>query len=694
MRARTIPGVARGVAAIGITSSLLLGLTSCHPPQKAQPVVASEPVGVDVGIDVSALDKQVAPCDDFYEYACGSWEKRTEIPADRSSWVRSFSTIDEKNYDTLKTILEQASLKPADAMEKQLGDFYASCMDEAKVEANAKIDLDELLKSVEAVKDIPSLAKEVAHEHLGVGAPLFGFGQQQDFKNASVVIGAADQGGIGLPDRDYYSKTDDKSKTIRTQYEAHVARMLELSGIPADKAKVQAQTVMKIETELAKNSMDRVERRDPAKLDHRIELKGLVKTAPKFPWALYLKEMGVPALTQINVLTPGFFAALSKQLGKTLIPEWRIYLRWQVVHAAAPLLGKAFVDENFNFYDKTLTGNEKLLPRWKRCVEHTDHLLGESLARSFVTKTFGADGKASTRTMVTQIEKAMEENLGKLPWMDDVTRKAAVAKLAAITNKIGYPDAWRDYSSVKITRDSFVANVQAGAEFENHRQLAKIGKPVNRGEWDMTPQTVNAYYNPSLNEMVFPAGILQPPFFNKAAADAVNYGAIGMVIGHELTHGFDDEGRKFDGKGNLVSWWTPATDAEFEKRAQCVVDQFNRYEVIDGQKINGKLTTGENLADLGGVKLAYRAYAGSRKPDQKSDMKSGFTDDQLFFLGFAQGWCSKRRPELERARLITDPHSTPKFRVNGPLSNFPEFAATFQCKPGAKMASQAPCVVW
>ena len=690
MSARTV----RGVAAIGISSSFLLGLIACHPPQKAQPVVASQPAPVDVGIDPTALDKAASPCDDFYEYACGSWQKRTEIPADRPSWTRSFSTIDEKNYDTLKAILEAAAAKPTEAMDKQLGDFYATCMDEAKVEANANIDLDELLKPIESVKDMPSLAKEVAHEHLGIGGPLFGFGQQQDFKDASIVIGAADQGGIGLPDRDYYLKTDEKSKTIRTQYEAHVAKMLELSGLPADKAKLQAQTVMKIETELAKSSMDRTERRDPKKLDHRIELKGLVKTAPKFPWAVYLKEMGVPSLTQINVLVPGFFAALSKQLGKALVPEWRIYLRWQVVHAAAPLLGKAFVDENFNFFDKTLSGNEKILPRWKRCVENTDHLLGEELARAFVAKTFGAEGKTSTLTMVGQIEKAMEENLGKLAWMDEATRKAAVAKLAAITNKIGYPDTWRDYSAVKVTRDSYLGNVQAGAQFENRRQLAKIGKPVNRGEWDMTPPTVNAYYNPALNEMVFPAGILQPPFFSRTAADAVNYGAIGMVIGHELTHGFDDEGRKFDGKGNLVEWWSPATNTEFEKRAQCVVDQFNGYEVIDGQKINGKLTTGENIADLGGIKLAYRAFVGSRKPDTKSDMVSGFSDDQLFFLGFAQGWCTKRRPELERARLITDPHSTPKYRVNGPLSNFPEFAAAFQCKPGDKMLSKAPCIVW
>jgi endothelin-converting enzyme/putative endopeptidase len=648
-------------------------------------------------LDLSAIDKSADPCQDFYQYACGNWVKRTEIPADRSSWGRSFSVIDEENQNVLKASLEEAAAtKTPDAMTKQLGDFYAACMDEGKIEKDAKIEVDDQLKHLDGVKDMNSLAKEVAREHLGLGAPLFTFGQQQDFKDSSLVIGSADQGGLGLPDRDYYLSDDDKAKALRAAYVEHVAKILALSGIAPEAAKAQAQIVLKIETDLAKASMSRVDRRQPEKLNHRIELKGLQKLMPRFPWALYLKEIGVPGLTQINVIAPDFFSALGKMLSRTIMPEWRIYLRWHILHAAAPLLSKAFVDENFAFYDKTLAGAQQILPRWKRCVTATDHMLGEELGQLFVKKTFGEEGKTVTKTMIQSIEKAMADNLAKLSWMDEPTRKAAMTKLAAITNKIGFPDVWRDYSTVKITRDSFLGNVEAAANFEAHRELNKIGKPVDHNEWEMSPPTVNAYYEPSRNEMVFPAGILQAPFYSKKAADAVNYGAIGMVMGHELTHGFDDEGRKFDGKGNLTNWWSKATNEEFEKRAQCVIDEYNGFEVLPGKHINGKLTTGENLADLGGIKLAYTAYEAARAAKGKPEPRpaGSFTDDQLFFLGTAQAWCSKRRPELEAQRLITDPHSTPKYRIQGPLSNIPEFAAAFQCKPGSKMVRQNACVVW
>ena len=670
------------------TSSLIIG---CHPQKST--TATPPPPAADVGIDEGIIDRQTAPCDDFYQYACGEWLKRTEIPADRATWVRSFSVIDEQNDTVKRAVLDEAAAKPTDPVMKQLGDFYATCLDEDKVEKNAKIDLDAQLKHLETVKDLGSLAREIAREHRGIGGPLFDFGVQQDAKDANLVIGAFDQGGLGLPDRDYYTADDEKSKALRDQYQAHVAKMIELSGVPAEQAKANAAVVMKIEMELAKASMTRVDRRVPEKTYHRIELKGLVKVAPRFPWALYLKELGAPTLTQLNVVSPEFFAAVSKHVGKFSIADWKAYLRWQIVHASAPMLSKAFVDENFAFYDKTLQGIDKILPRWKRCMNITELALGESLGKGFVQRTFGEEGKTQTRAILGAIEKAMEENLSKLPWMDDATRKAALEKLAAVANKVGYPDAWRDYSSMKVTRDSFVSNVEAGAEFEHRRQLAKIGKPVDRGEWLMTPPTVNAYYEPPKNEMVFPAGILQPPFFASKHAAAVNFGAIGMVMGHELTHGFDDEGRKYDAKGNLSMWWTPGTNKEFEKRAQCVIDQYNGYEVIDGQKINGKLTTGENIADLGGIKLAYRAFQATRKPGAGKPDK-GFSDEQLFFLGTAQAWCSKRRPEVERQRLIIDPHSTPKYRINGPLSNLPEFAAAFQCKPGSKMVRPDACVVW
>ncbi len=676
----------------GLALSLSFAALGCHPQK---PVTVAPAKTAETGIDEAALNRQAAPCDDFYEYACGGWIKRTEIPADQPSWMRSFSVIRDKNQQEMKQLLEAAAAaKAPEPVEKQLGDFYAACLDEDKVEKGSKAALDALLLPIESVKDLPTLAKEIARAHLGVGAPLFETGVQQDNKDATLMIGAVDQGGLGLPDREFYVADDERSKSIRTQYEAHIAKMLELSGVPADKAKIQAQIVMRIETDLAKASMSRTDRRDPEKTYHRIELKGLVKLAPKFPWAVYLKEMGVPTLSQLNVVAPDYFSAVGKQLTKTLIPEWRLYLRWQLVHAAAPLLGKAFVDENFAFNQKILNGVDKMQPRWKTCVELTDKLLGEALGQVFVKKTFGTEGKATTQQMVNAIEKAMEENLSKLSWMDDATRKAALTKLGTVTNKIGFPDAWRDYSSMKITRDSLIGNFTEGALFENRRQFAKLGKPVDRNEWLMTPPTVNAYYEPSKNEMCFPAGILQPPFYGRSAVDAVNYGAIGMVMGHELTHGFDDEGRKYDAKGNQVKWWTPATDAEFEKRAQCVVDQFSGYEVIDGKKINGKLTNGENIADLGGLKLAYRAYQATHKSAMKSAPEKGFTDEQLFFLGAAQAWCGKRRPELERQRLVTDPHSSPKFRINGPLSNLAEFAAAFQCKPGSKMVRKDACTVW
>ena len=652
-----------------------------------------------LGIDESAMNRTVDPCDDFYEYACGSWIKNTQIPADRPAWIRSFSEIDDRNLKKLNEILE--GLTKSGGAGTPYGDklsaFYGSCMDEAGVETAALPQLKEELRKVDAVKSIGELAKELAHLHLGVTNAMFGFSSQQDFKDATLVIGGLDQGGIGLPDRDYYLKEEPNFKMLREKYLAHIAKMLELSGESTADAKTHADTVMKIEHALAEASMSRVDRRDPKKLYHRLDLDGILKETPKFPWKSYFAAMGIPLVKQINVAVPGFFKALNNALQKTPLTDWRTYLRWQVVHGAAPALSKAFVDENFAFYGKTLEGTDKLLPRWKRCVQATDHLLGEALARPFVRDTFGVEGKHETREMVMTVELNMLKNLTNLSWMDDATRLEALRKLGGIGNKIGYPDRWRNYDKLELKPGAYLTNIVRASEFESHRDLEKIGKPLDRSEWGMTPPTVNAYYDPSMNEMVFPAGILQPPFYTREGNDAANYGAVGMVMGHELTHGFDDEGRQFDAQGNLRDWWTPSVSKDFDHRAECVEKQYSSYTAVGDVHVNGKLTLGENIADLGGVKLAYTAFKGSHPVAPGIAVKAGkLTDDQIFFLGFAQGWCAKRRDEYSRKRAATDPHSPPEHRVNGPLSNLPEFARAFQCKAGKKMVRAAAdqCVVW
>jgi len=680
---------------------VVLVAAGCHQEaaKPAAPVANATPpeapaAPVETGLDETAIDQSVNPCDDFYEYACGNWLKKTEIPADKSAWGRGFSVIDERNETELHSILEAASKGQVQTQYgDKLGALYASCMDEAAIESSTPTELKQQLKRVDIVRDLKSLQNEVARMHLSIGNPMFDFSQQQDFKDATLVIAALDQGGLGLPDRDYYLSTTGKMPELKKGYQAHVEKMLTLAGEKPEQAKKDAETVLKIETQLAQASMSRVDRRDPNKIYHRIELAGIEKTAPKWNWKTYLKEMGVPEVTQINVTSPDFFAAFNKMLTSVPMADWKAYLRWHLVHNAAPALSKAFVDENFAFYGKTLSGTAELEPRWKRCTKAVDRLMGEALGKAFVEKTFGAEGKERTQKMVHEIEASMSADLDGLKWFDDATRKQAHEKLAAIANKIGYPEKWRNYDGLDVGPQSYLVNAMRAEEFETKRQLGKIGKPLDRTEWDMTPPTVNAYYNPSMNEMVFPAGILQPPFFNRAAVKPVNYGAIGMVMGHELTHGFDDEGRQFDAKGNLRDWWAGPVGKEFETRAQCVVDQVNGYVAGDDLHLNGKLVLGENIADLGGLKLAHAAYVTAR--GGKEPQKIGkWTDDQLFFLGAAQSWCTKRRPEMARMRVTTDPHSPPQFRIDGPLSNLPEFAAAFQCKAGDKMVRKTQCTIW
>ncbi len=668
-------------------------------PGKPTAVKAKPGAAVNLGIDPSILDRNVKPCDDFFRYACGGWLSKTEIPADRPSWSRGFSEINERNQNTLRELLEKptadSGLPAADA--KKLSDFYSACMNESRIEQTAQAELAEQLKPIDGIKTLDDVARETARQHLGFGHPFFGFSSTQDFKDATRVIAGLDQSGLGLPDRDYYLKTDAKSVETQKEYLAHIERMLTLAGLPAAQAKAQAQTTYNVEKLLATASMSRIERRDPRKLYHRIELEGTQKLAPRFPWQAYLTHTGFGGLREINVMVPGFLEGLNKVLAEQPIENLKSYLRWHLVHSVAGRLSKAFVDENFRFYSQRLTGTAQILPRWKRCIGATDAALGESLGTAFVQKTFGADGKAQALELISNIETAMKQSIDSLNWMDDATRQAALAKLKAITNKIGYPDKARDYSALTITADSYLKNAIAADTFEHRRDLAKIGKPLDRSEWLMTAQTVNAYYEPLLNEIVFPAGILQPPMFQRGAVRAANYGGIGMVMGHEVTHGFDDEGRRFDAQGNMKEWWTEKVGTEFDRRAACLVEQYNGYTPIPGENVHldGKLTLGENIADLGGLKLAYHALklANKAKPE-KLPPGSAFTEDQIFFLNAAQSWCDKRRPEFARLLATLDPHSPPEFRVNGTLGNLPEFAAAFKCQPTDKMVQKNRCAVW
>jgi endothelin-converting enzyme/putative endopeptidase len=670
---------------------LLLAAVSTVSTSSAQAQAPSEGTP---GVDESIIDRSVNPCDDFYRFACGGWIKKTEIPADRPGWSRGFSEINERNQTVLKDLLEQASAKSAtDANSKKLGTLYKACMDEPTIEKTSVAELTALLAPIDKIKNSEGLAKELARQHAGIGKPLFDFSPSPDFKNANQVIGNLDQSGLGLPDRDYYLKTDEKSEALRKEYLGHIERMLVLSGVAKDKAAAQAQTIFAIEKRLAQASMSRVERREPKNLYHRIDIDGVLSLAPNFAWKAYFAALGIPTVKEINVSTPEFFKALNKLLVEEKLEDIKTYLRWQQVHGAAMGLSNPFVEESFSFYSKRLTGTDKILPRWKRCVGFVDHAMGESLGMSFVGKTFGDDGKAKALEIIHGIESAMEQSVKTLAWMDEPTRKAALEKLHRIANKIGFPDKPRSYDTLVTNPGSHLKNILSSAQFESKRELAKIGKPRDKSEWLMTPPTVNAYYEPLFNEIAFPAGILQPPMFGRTVPRAVNYGAIGMVMGHEVTHGFDDEGRQFDADGNLRDWWSQSVNTEFNRRAQCVVEQYTSYKPLPDANIDGKLTLGENIADLGGLKLALLAYRASQKA-QPTTVKSAYSDEQQFFLGMAQAWCERRRPEYSRLLINVDPHSPAEFRVNGPLSNMPEFFSAWQCAPTAKMIRKNQCQVW
>jgi putative endopeptidase len=645
-------------------------------------------------IDPKSVDQSVKPQDNFFLYANGGWIKRTEIPPQYSRWG-SFNELIEKNNDALHAIAEKAMNTHVDAKlapdVQKVGDYYASGMDEKKIESLRAKPLENEFKNIDAIKDRNDLLKEIARLHgMGIGV-LFNFNSGQDDKDSSRDIAQASQGGLGMPDRDYYTKTDEDSKKLRDQYVDHVAKMLTLTGEPAAAASESARKILALETKLAEASRTRVELRDPQKNYNKMALPQVGELTPDWNWQNYFAALDIIEPRDIDIRQPEFFKAADDVFKSAPLDDWKAYLRWHVINDAAAELSKDFVDEDFNFNQRILRGTKEIKPRWKRVIASTDEAVGDALGQLYVAYDFPPEAKARALELVNNLKEALRDRIKTLDWMDDSTKEEALKKLAAMNVKIGYPDKWLDYSMLNIDRGPYVLNAARAARFEVERDLKKIGRPVDPTDWGMTTPTVNAYYNPKMNEIVFPAGILQPPFFYAKADDAVNYGGIGAVIGHEMTHGFDDQGRQYDATGNLRDWWSAESATKFKERSQAIVAQYNAYEPLPGLHVNGELTQGENIADVGGVKLAYAALqkALEKTPQAREQKIDGFTPDQRFFLSFATIWKSKQRDEDLKLRLNTDPHSPAQYRVNGPLSNLPEFQKAFDLLSGSPMVRPA-----
>jgi putative endopeptidase len=662
------------------------------PPVSTKPVTNQTLAAI--GLDPATLDRTADPCDDFYQYACGGWIAATEIPADKPLAMRSFVSIEDRNLEYEHGLLDKLRARPGDEPgAAQLAAFYGSCMDEPAIEKAGLSALRPLLAAIDQVKDTRSLTQAIAALHASGVAALFALDPTQDSADARNVIANLDQGGLGLPDRDYYLNDDDASKAIRAGYLTYVETVLGAIGNKA--ARPAAAAILALETEIAKVSKDKVARRDPHGMYNKIDRAGVAKAMPRFDWDAFFAAIGLPSVRDITVTSPELLAGLNGLLASTR-PEtwatWRAYLAFHLTSAAAGVSTRQLEDAQFKL-ESSLTGQPELPPRWRRCVQRTEEALGDLVGQAFVRDRFGGESKAAAEGQVHAIVAAMAANLDTLPWMDPATRAKAHAKLAAMTYQIGYPNKWKTYR-FKLDPRTWTANALAARKAEHARQLAKIGKPVDKDDWQLAAPQVNAYYDPQLNGMVFPAGILQSPFYSVGSSIPVNLGGMGMVVGHELTHGFDDQGAQFDAVGNLASWWQPDTETQFKTRTRCVVDQYSSYEVSGKTKLNGANTVGENIADIGGVKLAFTAYRQLRSAAPDTVIADGFTEDQQFFLGFGQAWCAKMRPDFEKLLATIDVHSPAQWRVNGALSATPEFGKAFRCKAGSKMVPATQCVVW
>jgi len=649
------------------------------------------------GYDASAIDKTADPCVDFAKYACGNYAKQHPIPNDQAS-MNQFMNLYLVQQQYLMGILDKVSAADPTRtpLETKVGDYYAACVDTKTIEANKLKPITPYLAAISQLKEKSELTAELASlKRLGVDV-LFDVGEQQDFKDATQQILTLDQGGLGLPERDYYTRADEHSKLIRDQYVAHLTKVLVLLGDTQLKATEEAKAILQFETQLAEASQTNVERRDPANVYHPMSLLALSELSPGFDYNLYLQKVGSPAVLTANIAAPNFFKGMDKAVGAASLDTIKAYLRAHLADSFASNLPKAFDDEAFDFYRRKLDGTPAQKERAKRCSDATDNYLGEALGQLYVAKYFPAERRKDTVALIEQIEKQMEEDFDHLDWMSPPTRAMAKEKLHKIADKIGYPNKWRDYSALAVDREDAFGNLVRARAFEMDYQLNKIGKPVNHDEWGMTPPTVNAYYDPSMNDINFPAGILAPPFYDATAADATNYGHIGAVMGHELTHGFDDQGRKFDGNGNLKDWWQPEDGKRFEERTKCLVDEYSSFTAIDDLKVKGDLTLGENTADNGGLRLALMAfYARAAATMTNMAMRTnGYTPSQQFFLGYAQNWCGNARPEHLRKQVLTNEHSPDFIRINGVVSNFPEFGMAFGCKPGQPMYPVKQCRVW
>jgi putative endopeptidase len=686
-----------------IAPILILAATTASALAQAPAEQKPAPPPAVKSFDATAIDQSADPCADFYQYACGNWVKSNPIPADQVRWSRSFSVVQERNRYLLWQELDAAASNPKSALEKQYGDFFGACMDTALIEQKGLKPLEAALRRIDALKDGRQLGELMGElEAEGSAAPLFGFGVEQDEKDSSKQIAGIGQSGLSLPDRDYYIVDNPHFKEIRSQYLAHLTRIFALAGDTPEKAAKEAASVLEIETALAKASTSRTDLRDPANRYHIYTVADLEKLTPELNYAAYFKDVKVGSFETLNVATPEFFKGLSGLIDKEPVEAWRSYFRWHALHTAANNLPKAFFDENFAFFGKTLAGQKEPTPRWKRCTAMTDAALGEAVGQDWVKLHFPPAAKASMDKLVAALEKSLGDDIRDLPWMSEATKKAAEEKLALIRNKIGYPEKWRDYAALKVERDDLLGNLQRSSVFEDQWNLNKLGKPVDEKEWGMTPPTVNAYYDPSFNDINFPAGILQPPFFDFTVDPAVNFGGIGVVIGHEMTHGFDDEGSQYDGYGNLREWQTPEDRKAFTERTDCEVAEYGGFEAAPAQgdtpaqKLNGKLTLGENTADNGGLRLAYMALLDTLAAEGKSinDKIDGYSEAQRYFLGFAQVWCQNRTDQSARQSALTDPHSPGRWRVNGTVQNLDQFGKAFGCKLGQPMMPVHSCRVW